>query len=178
MRLNLLSTLFAGAVAALLLPSAARSAPIFYDFSFVADYSAGTPAGDFSGELEVDGTTIIGITGSGAQIGTITALLPTGSGFNNDSDNLFSTVAPYLSNSGVAFSTTLFADLNMYTNGGTAAAQPSAGNGSFGTLSVTPAPVSAPEPASLVLLAAGVIGLAAVRRRGYQLSCAAPHSSS
>ena len=105
-------------------PPAAQAAPIFYDFSFVATQSIGTPLGNFSGEFEVNGATIINITGSGALIGTITALLQVGSGFSNDSDNVFSPAAPYLTNSGVAFSTTVFANLNMYAGGNTAV-QPS-----------------------------------------------------
>jgi hypothetical protein len=164
MRLNVLYALLAGTVASLILAPAAQAAPLFYEFTFVPSLSIGTPVGNFSGELEVDGTTITNITGSGSLIGTITGLLPIGSGFDNDSDNVFSPVAPFLTNFGVAFSTTNVPDLNMYAAAQTAV-QPSPGNGSFGSLSVSLAAV--PEPTSLPLLAAGLVGLAAVgRRRG------------
>jgi hypothetical protein len=152
-----------GLAAALTMGSAARAATVLYDFVFTGASNSNT--GDFSGQFTVDTATnrIVGITGAGARIGSITALLPPGSIGGND--NAFSPTAPYVTSSGVSFTTSALGDVNLYFGDFLSSyltlVRPTPNT--LGSLSVTPA--SVPAPASAALLVAGLAGLAAFRRR-------------
>jgi hypothetical protein len=152
-----------GLAAALTMGSAARAATALYDFVFTAGNLTNT--GDFSGQFTVNTATnrIVGITGSGARIGSITALLSPGGFAGND--NAFSPTAPYLTFDGVSFTTSLLGNVNLFFLPGFGSYRTLVQDqgARVGSLSVTPA--SVPAPASAALLVAGLAGLAAFRRR-------------
>ena len=150
----------------------ARAAPVLYDFSFTETSTfLGGGSGSFSGQFTVEAGLVTAVTGTSTLWGTITGLIAPGGYLLND--NAFSPSSPWLSGNGVSF-TTDTRRVNLYKSGGpwlalTDPLTSRAAADSSGTLSVTLAatapPTQVPEPAALALLAAGLLGLAAVRAR-------------
>lgn len=153
--------------AAASLTAPASAALISYDFTYSQtsfDLSAGV--GDFSGSFSVDNNTIVGISGSGGLIGTITGLLAAGSLGGND--NAFSATAPYVNGLGVAFSTSNLGNLNLFFDGFNQTDNVSnlIDRTGIGALSVTPSVVNpAPEPGALALTMLALAAAAATSSR-------------
>lgn len=157
----------------LLAPRAALAAPTFYDFSCTPSIWPGLPEiGAFSGRFEVDGGFIIGITGSGANVGTITSLFAAGTATVNanfpPNDNVFDDQSPWLSEDGVSFAATQFAVVNLYLQapGQWGVLYKNGDNigSSIGLLSVNAAQ-AVPEPAGMALAGLALAALALTRRR-------------
>lgn len=161
--------------ATLLAPRATWAAPTFYDFSYTPSVWPGLPEiGAFSGRFEVDGGYIIGITGSGANVGTITSLFAAGTATVNanfpPNDNVFDDQSPWLSEDGVSFATTQFAVVNLYLQApgrwGVLYKNGDDIGSSIGLLNVNAVVAQAvPEPAGVALAGLALAALALTRRR-------------
>jgi hypothetical protein len=147
----------------------AARADVFYNFAYTLSDNVNNGS-DYSGTFDVSGGTIVGITGTSSEYGTITELLAPGSypllaGAPND--NLFSPTAPYVDAAGVSFAMGS-TDANIYLFTGSdygEVADSNQTNGSFGTLTVSLFNNSVPEPASATLFGLGTLALATLRRR-------------
>ena len=151
---------------------AARAAPVLYNFTFSETQAVSEGgSGSFSGQFAVEAGLITAVTGTSTLWGTITGILAVGV---LGGDNAFSPSSPWLTGDGVSFETAS-RRVNLYSTptawialAVSPTTDPAAS--SVGTLSVTLAetapPADIPEPASLALLAAGLLGFTAVRSRG------------
>jgi len=173
--------LILGALAAGGLAPRARAVPVTYDFAYtqtaVSIFSGGTGTGNITGQFSVDGGAITGITGSTSLFGAITGLLPPGSfPIGAENSNAFTATSPWLDGGGVSFTTAArvfnlsYDSFNLVWDGLTELSSGGGGTSGSGTLVVTAAgsigdPVPIPDPGSLTLLAGGLLGLAATRRR-------------
>lgn len=148
--------------------SSSVSAAEFFDFEFISTIaSTGTQTGSFSGQFTVDGGLIVGITGSGAELGTITSLFAPGTVAVNSNfppnDNVFSPTDPFLSFDGVSFASTNFAALNLFRNGAgnyfVLSGAPNVVTGiTEGRLSVISSAVPEPATWAMLLLGFGFVG--------------------
>jgi hypothetical protein len=146
----------------------AAPAPSHADLVFDWSYSGDSDGDTGSGTLTVTGATspftLTTITGTydGSAINSVP--LPPGSCRGSPSnDNLVFLPAPFLDFSGIGLSTTSLPEVNIFLQGAYSAQTPT--TFAFGgTFSLTPAAVSAPEPASLPLQAMGLAGLGMVLR--------------
>ncbi|WP_137176873.1 hypothetical protein [Roseomonas sp. AR75] len=160
----MLRTIILAGLAALCLGLApARAAT--YSFSYTDTTGGGD---DYSGLLTVNGGLVTGISGTSAQYGTISGLLPAGTSFGGGtpSDNVFSASAPFLTQGGIWFTTQVM-PVGLYTAFGDFFSVTSQGGSSVGTFTATlvpgPGPEPVPAPGALAVLLAGVAGLGLAR---------------
>jgi hypothetical protein len=156
-------------LAALTAAPGARAAPVLYDFSFTETASlAGGGSGNFSGRFTVENGLVIAVTGTSTRWGAITGIIAPG-GYGNN--NAFSPSSPWFTSGGVAL-TTNSRRVNVSGSGGawfvatdplTAFSFADSEGTLLVTLAATAPPTGVPAPASLALLAAGLLGLAAAR---------------
>jgi len=145
----------------LVLCPAVASATV-YAYNFTETSTGGGPSvGDFSGQLTVVNGTVTAITGSGAGIGTITGLFAPGVFLGND--NAFSPTSPYFDNNGISFSSTVYAQINIYNALGTELEYNyTAGDVNYGSFSASLISQDLPEPDSLTIEAGALALLALV----------------
>ncbi len=141
--------------------SVARADMLYdFDYTVVTDNGGGT---NYSGQMDVSGTTVIGITGVASAYGGITGLVPVNGYAVND--NQFSPISPYLTFFGVSFSVAGHGDSNLYddlhlgwSEFNNSSPFPGTPNSS-GILTIT----AAPEPLSISIFATGLAALAVGR---------------
>jgi len=171
LRLTQATLLIASCAATIGIATPAQADPVSYDFSFSETLTYGPGVGSFSGTFLVDSGIIVGISGSGSTIGTITSL------DNSFQGNRFSATAPYLDFWGVDFNTSQVGLMVLEYDGSYSAYTPvyySEGNLTVtltGTTVIvpepdTPVPVSnpVPEPGAMALTALALLAAAGVRR--------------
>lgn len=129
-----------------------------FDYTVITDNHGGT---NYSGFMNVDGATVIGITGTSSIYGAILSLLPVNAYAGND--NALSPDSPYLTYFGISFSvdghgySNIYANLqnswSEYNNSADIGGTPN----STGTLTITEVVGSPiPEPTPLSVFAAGL----------------------
>jgi hypothetical protein len=141
--------------------SVARADMLYdFDYTVVTDNGGGT---NYSGQLDVSGTTVIGITGVASTYGEITGLVPVNGYAVND--NEFSPISPYLTFFGVSFSVDGHGDSNLFDD-------PVLGWSEYNNSSPFPGPpkssgiltvTAAPEPISIAVFATGLAALSVGR---------------
>lgn len=129
-----------------------------YSFTYTDTTGSGD---DYSGLLTVDAGVVGAISGTSAQYGNITGLLPAGTSFGGGtpSDNAFSPSAPFFTEGGIWFTTNVM-PVGIYAAIGDVFAITAQGGSSIGTFTATlvpgPGPEPVPAPASALLLLVGV----------------------
>jgi hypothetical protein len=156
--------------------SPAARADTWYNFNYTVVTNNGGGS-DYSGQLDVSGSTIISITGESSAYGEITGLLPMNSYGDNNND--FTPTVPYLDYYGVSFTVAGHGDSNLYSeslggfdgfwdeynNSFDLNNSPGSPPNSIGILTLTPVP----EPFTVSIFSAGLAALSLARmaqRRG------------